>query len=101
MSGSPTNRVSQRREIVSLRGWRHWPGVAALVVMRKPGHGYFCLALALMLVAVLVFLPSGAGPGALDRGMAFTGDFTTVSTTWTWPKQSGQRKNTSQRETFR
>jgi hypothetical protein len=41
--------------------------------MRKPGHGYFFLGLALMLVAVLVFLPSGAGPRALDREMAFTG----------------------------
>jgi hypothetical protein len=48
-------------------------GSVILDVMRKAGHGYFFLALALMLVAVLVFLPSGAGPGALDREMAFTG----------------------------
>jgi hypothetical protein len=41
--------------------------------MRKPGRGYFFLAFALMLVAGLIFLPWGAGPGALDREMAFTG----------------------------
>ena len=41
--------------------------------MRKAGHGYLTVALALMLLAVVVFLPSGAGPGALDREMAFTG----------------------------
>jgi hypothetical protein len=28
----PTNRVSQRRECVSSRIGRHWPGVAALIV---------------------------------------------------------------------
>jgi len=31
-----TNRVSQRREVVSLAGERQWPGVAALVVMPEP-----------------------------------------------------------------
>jgi len=41
--------------------------------MRKAGYGYLTAALALMLLAVLVLLPSGAGLGALDREMAFTG----------------------------
>ena len=41
--------------------------------MRKAGYGYLAIALALMLLAVLVSLPSGAGPGALPREMAFTG----------------------------
>ena len=42
-------------------------------VMRKPGFRYLMAALALVLLAVFVFLPSGAGPGALPREMAFWG----------------------------
>ena len=41
--------------------------------MRKTGYGYLAVAPALMLLAVFVFLPSGAGSGALPREMAFTG----------------------------
>ena len=41
--------------------------------MRKSGRRYLVAASALMLLAVFVFLPSGAGPGALDREMAFWG----------------------------
>lgn len=41
--------------------------------MRKSGYGYLAVALALMLLAAFVFLPSGAGPTALPREMAFTG----------------------------
>src|SRR4051812_25083816 len=41
--------------------------------MRKSGYGYFAVALALILLTVFVSLPSGAGPGALPREMAFTG----------------------------
>jgi hypothetical protein len=41
--------------------------------MRKSRSGYLAVALALMLVAVFVFMPSGAGPGALPREMAFWG----------------------------
>jgi hypothetical protein len=41
--------------------------------MRKARYGYLTLALVLMLLAVFVLLPSGAGPGALPREMAFTG----------------------------
>ena len=41
--------------------------------MHKSGYGYLVVALALLLLAVFVFLPSGAGPGALDREMAFWG----------------------------
>ena len=39
--------------------------------MRKARYGYFTLALASVLLAVLVFLPSGAGPWALDSEKAF------------------------------
>jgi hypothetical protein len=41
--------------------------------VRKSGYGYLRLALALVLLAVFILLPSGAGPGALPREMAFTG----------------------------
>ena len=41
--------------------------------MRKSGYGYLATAIALLLLAVFVFLPLGAGPGALDREMAFWG----------------------------
>jgi len=41
--------------------------------MRKAGSGYFVAGLALLLLAVFVFLPSGAGPGALPREMGFWG----------------------------
>jgi len=41
--------------------------------MRKSGSGYLAVALALMLLAIFVFMPSGAGPGALPREMAFWG----------------------------
>lgn len=41
--------------------------------MRKVGYGYLGTSFALMLLALFVFLPSGAGPGALPREMAFTG----------------------------
>lgn len=39
--------------------------------MRKARYGYLTFALASVLLAVLVFLPSGAGPGALDSEKAF------------------------------
>lgn len=41
--------------------------------MRKSGSAYFVIAIALLLLAVLIFLPSGAGPGALKREMGFWG----------------------------
>ena len=41
--------------------------------MRNVGYRYLAAALALMFLAVLVFLPSGAGPGALPREMGFFG----------------------------
>jgi hypothetical protein len=41
--------------------------------MRKVGYGYLAVAVALILLAVLIFLPSGAGPGALPREMGFWG----------------------------
>jgi hypothetical protein len=41
--------------------------------MRKPGSGYLVTGLTLLLLAVFVFLPSGAGPGALPREMGFWG----------------------------
>jgi hypothetical protein len=41
--------------------------------MRKSGYGYLAFALAFLLLAVFIFLPSGAGPGALDREMGFWG----------------------------
>ena len=41
--------------------------------MRKAGSGYLVAALALLLLAVIVLLPSGAGPGALPREMGFWG----------------------------
>jgi len=41
--------------------------------MRKSGYGYFAVALALLMLAVFVLLPTGAGPGALDQEMAFWG----------------------------
>ena len=39
--------------------------------MRKAGSGYLVAALALLLLALIVLLPSGAGPGALPREMGF------------------------------
>ena len=41
--------------------------------MRKAGFGYLVAGLALLFLAVFVFLPSGAGPGALPREMGFWG----------------------------
>jgi hypothetical protein len=41
--------------------------------MCKAGYKYFAAALSFVVLALLVLLPSGAGPGALDREMAFTG----------------------------
>ena len=41
--------------------------------MRKSSSGYLAVALALMLLAMFVFMPSGAGSGALPREMAFWG----------------------------
>jgi hypothetical protein len=41
--------------------------------MREPGYGYLVVALALMMLAVLIFLPSVGGLGAQPREMAFTG----------------------------
>jgi hypothetical protein len=46
--------------------------IGELSVMRKAGYGYLTVALALMVLAVLVLLPSGAGPGAFPREMEFT-----------------------------
>jgi hypothetical protein len=39
--------------------------------MRKAGWPILMIALGLLLVAVFVFLPSGAGPGALDSEISF------------------------------
>ena len=75
--------------------------IGELSVMRKAGYGYLTVALALMVLAVLVLLPSGAGPGAFPREMEFTdGLHSSLSLTWTKPNGSGRRKNTSQRETL-
>ncbi len=41
--------------------------------MRNGGSGYLVAALALLLLAAIVLLPSGAGPGALPREMGFWG----------------------------
>jgi hypothetical protein len=41
--------------------------------MRKGGSAYLVVALALLLLAVFIVLPSGAGPGALAREMGFWG----------------------------
>jgi hypothetical protein len=41
--------------------------------MRKTSFAYLVVALALLLLAVFILLPSGAGPGALDREMGFWG----------------------------
>jgi hypothetical protein len=41
--------------------------------MRKTGSAYLVVTLALLLLAVFILLPSGAGPGALDREMGFWG----------------------------
>ncbi len=41
--------------------------------MRKSASTYLVVALALLLLAAFIFLPSGAGPGALDREMGFWG----------------------------
>ena len=41
--------------------------------MRKAGSRYFVAALAFLLLAIIVLLPSGAGPGALPREMGFWG----------------------------
>jgi hypothetical protein len=41
--------------------------------MRKSGSAYLVAALALLLLAVFIFLPAGAGPGALEREMGFWG----------------------------
>src|SRR4051794_36951407 len=49
--GRPTSRVSQRREFVSPRIERHWPGVAALCVMRKRTRKF------LLVIATMVLLP--------------------------------------------
>jgi hypothetical protein len=39
--------------------------------MRKSGSAYLVVALALLLLAMFMFLPWGAGPGALPREMGF------------------------------
>lgn len=41
--------------------------------MRKPGSSYLIAGGVLLLVAIIFFLPSGAGPGTLDREMGFVG----------------------------
>jgi hypothetical protein len=41
--------------------------------MRNVGYKYLAVAIVLILLAMLVFLPSGAGPGALPREMGFIG----------------------------
>jgi hypothetical protein len=41
--------------------------------MRKSGSAYLVTGVVLLLLAVIVFLPSGAGPGALPREMGFWG----------------------------
>jgi hypothetical protein len=41
--------------------------------MSKVGSGYLAVAVGLTILAVLIFLPSGAGPGALPREMGFWG----------------------------
>jgi hypothetical protein len=40
-------------------------------VMHKSGSAYLVVALALLLLAMFIFLPWGAGPGALPREMGF------------------------------
>jgi len=42
-------------------------------VMRKSGSAYLMVALFLLLLAVFIILPSGAGPGALEREEGFWG----------------------------
>ena len=42
-----------------------------VIVMRKSGSAYLLVALALLLLAMFIFLPWGAGPGALPREMGF------------------------------
>jgi len=42
--------------------------------MCKDGVGYLSVAVAFVLLAAVVFLPPGAGPGALEREMAFSGE---------------------------
>lgn len=44
-----------------------------LNVMRKSGSAYLVASVILLLLAMIIFLPSGAGPGALDREMGFYG----------------------------
>ena len=41
--------------------------------MRKSGSAHLVVAIALLLLGVFIFLPSGAGPGALPREMGFRG----------------------------
>ena len=41
--------------------------------MRKSGSAYLVAGVVFLLLAVIVFLPSGAGPGALPREMGFWG----------------------------
>jgi hypothetical protein len=43
--------------------------------MRKPGWPHLVVALGLLSVATIIFLPSGAGPGALDSEKAFDAEF--------------------------
>jgi hypothetical protein len=43
------------------------------IVTRKSGSAYLVAAFALLLLAGFIFLPSGAGPGALEREMGFWG----------------------------
>ena len=39
--------------------------------MRKSGSAYLVVGLGLLMLAVIIFLPLGAGPGALEREMGF------------------------------
>ena len=44
-----------------------------ITVMRKSGSAYLMVGLFLLLLGVFIILPSGAGPGALEREMEFWG----------------------------
>ena len=67
-------------------------------VMRKSGHGYLAVALVLMLLAVIVFLPFGAGPGALPREMGFWGGlhnslYHLDQAKWKWMEEKHKTEN--------
>jgi hypothetical protein len=48
-----------------------WPAPLTHIVKRRSGSAYLIVALALLLLALFIFSPWGAGPGALPREMGF------------------------------